>query len=121
MMVKLLLAGALAAQASPGEVMADCEQSAQAVRHLSDRAADRLIEVHRPRHSFLPLRPRDLEWCAVITFTLTAEGTPTQLRVLAASSEKAGRQALSVVRQSRYSAGQEEAAALVVEFRLDDD
>lgn len=120
MMVKLLLAGTLTAQASPGPGTAECERYAQPVRHLADRASDRLLELHNPRYSLPPHRPRDLE-CAVITFTLTAEGTPTQLRVLAASSERAGRKALSVVRKSRYSAGEEEAAALVVEFRLGDD
>jgi hypothetical protein len=101
---------------SPSPGMAECEQNVESLRHLTDKGAARTLDIKAPS----PTTRRPEPGCAVITFTLTAEGEPTKLEVLVASSEWMRRFALRVVRQSRYSAGEEEDAALILNTRLSD-
>ena len=103
---------------SPPSGMAECEQYAEPLRELMGKAQARALTGEKMRYS--PHTPRT-PGCAVVTFTLTADGQPTKLKVLAASSEWMRRFALRVVRQSRYSAGEEEEVALIVDYRLSDD
>jgi hypothetical protein len=114
-MIKLLLVGVLITQASPAQTMAECEPFAEPLKHLSDRAAARLIKA--PRIPFPIHRPPEVEGCAVIVFTLTTAGERKQLRGLAASSDRAGRRAVRWIGQTRYSSGEEEDAAFIIQFR----
>jgi hypothetical protein len=103
---------------SPPSGMAECEQYAEPLRELMSKAQARTLPSENLR--FPPHTPRTPS-CAVVTFTLTADGQPTKLKVLAASSEWMRRFALRVVRQGRYRAGEEEEVALILNTRFPDD
>lgn len=102
---------------SPSTGMAECEQYVESLRHLTDRAHDRLIEMKRPYST----GGRDPVACAVVSFTLTEGGEPGNINVLAYSSGWIKRLALRVVSQSRYSIGEEEDVALIVHYQLSED
>jgi hypothetical protein len=91
----------------------ECGPQIKASIELAKQGIERTRSRHRSPTNLLRPAPA----CAVILFTLTEDGSVVDLEVLIASSIWIERYALDMVSRTRFSEGDRERVALIVEVR----
>jgi len=110
-MIATLFALTIAMAALDGDG-AQCNAAIEQHRALIETGSRRLIDARAPKLSRTELR----RGCVVVTFRIERDGSVSDVQVVEASPKALGREAVSGVRNWRFSSGVAEPAAAHIEF-----